>query len=186
MDTEALAERVRAHGMQGRVTIGHVTTLAAMSLAEQSSALDLLAAAGIALVLLPRHGSLSCRPRAQPRPDRARPRAARVRVAIAKNNIQNPLAPFGNGNLLHAAWLAAITRRVCAAASLCYFLDAITSKPTAILGLSEHGPVAGAPAHLAIVDALRGEDVLSLAPPVLATLREGRLVHSLAGAISQT
>jgi cytosine deaminase len=182
-----LAELVHANSMEGRVTIGHVTTLAAMSVDQQSRALDLLAGAGISLVVLPAtdlylagHGEPGTRSLAPIE----RARAAGVRVAIANNNIQNPFAPFGNGNLLQAAWLAAIARRARDPATRRLFLEAITTEPTAILGLPAHGPTVGAHAHLAIVDALRGEEVLTLAPPVLATLRGGSLVHSLGAAVS--
>jgi cytosine deaminase len=179
-----LAERVQALGMQGRVTIGHVTTLAAMAPADQARALDLLGRAGIALIVLPAtdlylagHGDPGTRSLAPIE----RARAAGVRVAIANNNIRNPFAPFGNGNLLQAAWLAAIMRRANDPDARRSFLEAITTEPAAILGLREHGPTAGARAHLAIVDAVQAEDVVAMAPPVLASLRGGRLVHSLTG-----
>jgi cytosine deaminase len=179
-----LAERVCALGMQGRVTIGHVTTLAAMPVIDQAHAFELLARAGIALVVLPAtdlylggHGEPGTRSLAP----LERARAAGVHAAIANNNILNPFAPFGNGNLLQAAWLAAITRRANDPNVRRLFLEAITTEPAAILGIREHGPKVGACAHLAIVDAVRAEEVVAMAPPVLATIRSGRLVHSLSG-----
>ena len=109
-----VVERTRALAMGGRVTIGHVTTLAAMPADAQARALDALASAGIALVVLPAtdlylggHGEPGTRSLAP----WERAIDAGVRVAIANNNIDNPFAPFGNGNLLQAAWLAGITRR---------------------------------------------------------------------------
>src|SRR5206468_7229042 len=77
---------------------------------------------------------------------------AGVRVAIANNNLENPFAPFGNGNLLQAAWLAGITRRAATPAQARALLDAITHGPAAILGLPPHGPTPGAIAHLIVVD----------------------------------
>jgi len=175
-----VAERVRAHGVQGQVTIGHATTLAAMPIDAQAAALDLLAKSGIALVLLPatdlylagvgEPGTRSLAPL-------ARARAAGVRVAIANNNLQNPFAPFGNANLAQAAWLAGVIGRAAEPTTRRWLFEAITSAPASLLGLPAHGPVTGAWAHLAVFDAAREEDVVLTAPAVLATLRAGRLVY---------
>ncbi|HEX4335935.1 MAG TPA: amidohydrolase family protein [Polyangiaceae bacterium] len=182
-----VAERTRAHGMQGRVTIGHVTTLAAMNADAQSAALDVLAACDIAIVVLPAtdlylagHGEPGTRSLAP----LERARRAGVRVAIANNNIQNPFARFGNGNLVQAAWLAGITRRAADAVAQRYLYEAITSEPSRILGLAPHGPTAGALAHLAILDAEREDDIVVLSPPVLATIRAGNLVHALGDGVA--
>jgi cytosine deaminase len=180
-----VVERTRAHGMAGQVTIGHVTTLAAMPPDAQARALQALAEAGIALVVLPAtdlylggHGEPGSRSLAP----WERAADAGVRVAIANNNLENPFAPFGNGNLLQAAWLAGLTRRAAAPARRRTLFDAVTRAPAAILGLPPHGPATGADAHLALLDGDGdGPDVALRAPAVLATLRAGRLVHALAG-----
>jgi cytosine deaminase len=175
-------ERTRAHAMAGRVTIGHVTTLAAMPRDAQARALDAMAAAGVALVVLPAtdlylvgHGEPGSRSLAP----WERAADAGVRVAIANNNFENPFAPFGNGNLLQAAWLAGIVRRGVEPARRRALFEAITRAPAAILGLPPHGPAAGAEAHLAVLDSDEPADVVLRAPSVVATLRAGRLVHAL-------
>jgi len=125
-------ERTRALAMGGRVTIGHVTTLAAMPVDAQARALDALASAGIALVVLPAtdlylggHGEPGTRSLAP----WERAIDAGVRVAIANNNIENPFAPFGNGNLIQAAWLAGLARRGSASSRRRALFDAITRTP---------------------------------------------------------
>jgi cytosine deaminase len=179
-----VVERVRAHGVPGRVTLGHVTTLAAMTPEAQAAALDLLASAGISLVVLPAtdlylagHGEPGTRSLAPI----ARARRAGVRVAIANNNLHNPFAPFGNASLLQAAWLAGIVQRLADAEGRRILLEAITREPAAILGLPAHGPSEGALAHLALLDTHDPEHSVSLAPAVLATLRNGCLTHRLSG-----
>jgi cytosine deaminase len=179
-----VCERTRAHGMAGRVTLGHVTTLAAMSSDAQAAALDRLAECGIAVVVLPAtdlylagHGEPGTRSLAP----WERAAARGVRVAIANNNVCNPFAPFGNGNLLQAAWLAGIARRASTPASRATLFEAVTSAPARILGLEPHGPVAGAAAHLAVLDAIDPDEVVLEAPAVVATLRAGRLVSRLSG-----
>jgi len=179
-----VVERTRAHGMAGRVTVGHVTTLAAMAPDAQARALHSLAAAGIALVILPATDLYLAgqgEPGARSLAPWERAIDAGVRVAIANNNIENPFAPFGNGNLLQAAWLAGLVRRAVAPARRRALLDAITHVPAAILGLPRHGPAAGAEAHLALLDTEESAGVALRAPAVLATMRGGRLVHTLAG-----
>jgi cytosine deaminase len=175
-----VVERTRAHAMHGRVTIGHVTTLAAMPPDLQARALDALAAAGIALVVLPAT-DLYLAGQGEPGTRSLAPweRAldAGVLVAIANNNIENPFAPFGNGNLLQAAWLAGLVRRTATPARRRALLDAITRTPAAILGLPAHGPAAGAEAHLALLDTDQPREAALRAPTVLATLRAGQLVH---------
>lgn len=179
-----VVERVRAHGVAGRVTLGHVTTLAALAPDAQAAALDLLASAGIALVVLPAtdlylagHGEPGTRSLAPI----ARAHRAGVRVAIANNNLQNPFAPFGNASLLHAAWLAGIVQRMADTESRGFLLEAITRAPAEILGLPLHGPIEGALAHLLVLDTDDPASAVAMSPPVLATLRSGRLTHHLAG-----
>jgi cytosine deaminase len=175
-----VVERTLAHGMQGKVTIGHVTTLARMSPSAQASALDALARADIALVLLPAtdlylagHGEPGVRSLAP----LERARAAGVRIAIGNNNIQNPFAPFGNGNLLQAAWLTGLVRRMNGADAAALLLGAISTEPAKILGLSAHGPTAGARADLALLELSDTRSIVHSAPPVLATLTRARLSH---------
>jgi cytosine deaminase len=179
-----VVERTRAHAMSGRVTIGHVTTLAAMAPDAQARALAALAEAGIALVVVPAtdlylagHGEPGTRSLAP----WERAAEAGVRVAIANNNIDNPFAPFGNGNLLQAAWLAGLTRRAVTPDRRRLLFEAVTSGPAAILGLPPHGPVVGSAAHLALIDTRHAEDAVLCAPAVLATLRAGRLVYAAKG-----
>jgi cytosine deaminase len=173
-----VAERTAAHGMAGLVTVGHVTTLAAMAPGERSATLDLLARNGISLVVLPAtdlyltgHGDPGTRSLAPVE----LATAAGVRTAIASNNLHNPFAPFGNGSLLHAAWLTGITRRTADPLARQRLLDAITTVPAGILGLPAQGP--GAEPHLILVDAEEPDEVILQAPPTVATLRSGRLVY---------
>lgn len=177
---ELVLERTRAHGLAGRVTLGHVTTLAAMTPDARARGLNALARAGVALVLLPATdlflaghgdpGSRSLAPFEQAR-------AAGVRVALANNNLENPFAPYGNGNLLMAAWLTGITQRIATPDGRRALLEAITTVPARILELPAHGPELGALAHLTLLHSERLDQVVLEVPPVLATLHGGMIVH---------
>lgn len=172
-----VVERTRALGLAGRVVVGHVTTLAAMAPDDQARALAALAEAGIGLVVAPAtdlylagHGEPGTRSLAPIE----RALAAGVRVAIATNNLANPFAPYGNGSLLHAAWLAGLTRRVQPTASL---LATISTGPAALLGLDAPTAAPGAPADLVVLDTTDADAVVERCPAVLATVRVGRLTH---------
>ena len=177
---DLVIERTLALGMAGRVTVGHVTTLVALTPDEQAEALDRMAAAGIALVAVPvtdlylgGHGEPGTRSLAPVE----RAIDAGVAVAIANNNVANPFAPYGNASLLQAAWLSGITRRVNSQNGRARLLDAITATPAAILDLGVHGPAVGAIAHLAVLDTTDPADIVAQSPPVVATVRAGALVH---------
>jgi cytosine deaminase len=179
----AVVERTVAHGMQGRVTVGHCTTLAALAPDAQRAVLDDLAAASIGLVVLPfsdlhltGHGEPGTRSIAPV----ARAAAAGVAVAVATNNLANPFAPSGNGSVLQAAWLAGVVQRAVGAVDDRLLLDAITTTPARLLDLDPHGTRPGEAADLVVLDATDPTAVVSQAPAALATLRAGRLVHRLA------
>ncbi|MDQ1715854.1 MAG: cytosine/creatinine deaminase [Frankiaceae bacterium] len=183
-----VADRTRAHGMAGAVTIGHVTSLAAMPPDEQQRAFDVLAALDIALVALPvtdmflaGHGEPGQRSIAPVE------RAVRsgVRVAIGNNNIGNPFAPFGNANLLHAAWLTGIVRRLGSLDERGHLLAAVTTGPASILGLTAHGTAVGERADLVVLDCDDVSTAVLQAPVALATIRGGDIVHTVSSPFRQ-
>lgn len=175
----AVAQRTDAHGMAGLVTVGHVTTLAAMSPDRQAETLSTLADSGISLVVMPAtdlfltgHGEPGSRSMAP----YERAVAAGVRTAIANNNIGNTFAPFGNASLLQAAWLAGLLRRAASTRDAATLLHAITRAPAGILGLRSHGTEVDELADLVIVQDDTPDQVLLRAPAVAASLRRGLLV----------
>jgi cytosine deaminase len=183
-----VADRTVAHGMQGRVTIGHVTTLAAMTVTQQSAAFAQLAAADIALVVLPAtdlylagHGQPGTRSVAP----LERAVGAGVRTAIGNNNIANPFSPFGNGNLLQAAWLTGLVHRAAGPEQRRQLLDAVTSAPAQMLGLPSHGTRPGDVADLVVVDASDPETAILEAPHALATIAAGRVVAQVVTPLRQ-
>ena len=168
-----VVDRTAALGMAGLVTIGHVTTLAAMHPYTQSAVLESLAVQGISLVVLPAtdlwltgHGEPGSRILAPY--DRAL--AAGVRTAIGNNNISNGFAPFGNASQLHAAWLAGLMRH-----TFDGLLAAVTTEPAGILGLEPHGTEPGQWADLVVLDSDEVASVMRQAPAVRDTVRRGRL-----------
>ncbi|MBW9116515.1 amidohydrolase family protein [Rhizobium cauense] len=111
-DLPAVIEATERHGWQGRVAIGHVTNLSAMPLTDVIDIADKLAAAGIALTVLPAT-DLFLTGRTH---DRLVPRGVApahviakrgVVTSIATNNVMNPFTPFGDASLIRMANLYA-------------------------------------------------------------------------------
>lgn len=111
-DLPAVIDATFRHRWQGRVAIGHVTNLSAMSQAEIVSIADRLTEAGIALSVLP-STDLFLNGRSH---DRLVPRGVApahllagrgVVTSIATNNVLNPFTPYGDASLIRMANLYA-------------------------------------------------------------------------------
>ena len=177
---DAVVELTRAHGMEGRVAVGHVTSLAAMSPRAVEQRAAALAAAGVGVIALP-CTDVFLGGRAA---DRARPRglapigalaAAGVDVAVATNNIQNAFTPYGDGALLQVAWLAGLVGQMPPGPGHRALLEMVTSAPARILGHEPHGPAVGALADLVVLDVCDPSAAVARPAAALATICGGRL-----------
>ena len=117
LDILGVAERTLAHGMQGQVTVGHLTSLGSVEAERAREIAELIARAGISVVALPNTDSFL-----NGRDDAVAPRRgltpvrmlleAGVNVALATNNVQNAFTPFGRGRITETAMMLA---------ALCHF-----------------------------------------------------------------
>jgi cytosine deaminase len=177
----AVIERTRAHGMQGRVTAAHCCALSAIASAEAKYITEQLAKAGIAVVTLPA-ANLFLQGRDI---ERLSPRgltrlsellAAGVRVAAASDNIQDAFMPIGSGDLLELARWTVVAGHL-GLRDLRTAFDMISAAPAAIMGLSAGwGIRPGARADLLITDAEDVEDLVATGAKNRAVLVGGRLV----------
>ena len=178
---DAVIERTRAHGMQGRVTAGHCCALSALPRDEARRIIANFAAAGISVITLPA-ANLFLQGRDA---DRLPPRGlapvrdlitAGVTVAAASDNIQDPFLPIGSGDLLEVArWTLAAGQL--GLADLRAAFDLVSAAPAAILGLGANWGIAiGARADLLIADAEDVEDLVATGANNRAVLVAGRLV----------
>jgi cytosine/creatinine deaminase len=178
---DAVIERTRAHGMQGRVTAGHCCALSALPRDESRRIIADLAAAEISVVTLPA-ANLFLQGREF---ERLPPRgltpvrdliAAGARVAAASDNIQDPFLPIGSGDLLEVARWTLVAGQL-GLADLRAAFDLVSAAPASILGLGANGGIAiGARADLLIVDAEDVEDLVATGARNRAVLVAGRLV----------
>lgn len=100
-----IAERTAATGYQGRVTLGHVTSLAAFTPEAVTPIIDLLQETGVSIVTLPAT-DLYLGARNDPYNQRRclapvrRLRDGGVNVTYSSNNIRNAFTPFGKADPL--------------------------------------------------------------------------------------
>jgi cytosine deaminase len=178
---DAVIERTRAHGMQGRVTAGHCCALSAAAPDEAKRIVAGLAQAGIAVITLPAANLFLQGRDAEQMPARGLTRvrellAAGVPVAAASDNIQDPFVPTGSGDLLEVArWT--LTAGHLGLQDLPAAFAMISASPAAMIGLGKDwGIRTGARADLLITDCDDIDDLVATGATRRAVLVAGRLV----------
>jgi cytosine deaminase len=178
---DAIIERTRAHGMQGRVTASHCCALSAAAADEAARIIEDLAEAGIAIVTLPA-ANLFLQGRGAPSlPPRGLTRvrellAAGVPVAAASDNIQDPFVPTGSGDLLEIGRWTLLSGHL-GLTELQTAFDMVSSVPASIIGLGgDWGIHCGARADLLITDAEDPGDLVATGSLDRTVLVGGRVV----------
>ena len=169
-----------AAGWQGRVTVGHLTELAALPVAHQEDLAEQIADAGIGVICLPatdlyllgRRDDHNVRRGLTPI---ARLLAAGVPVALASNNIRNAFTPVGTADLAHMAFVAAVAAHMGTPDAMRALLDAITVHPARMLRLAGYGLARGCHADLVVWDCERPEEVVATLPSRVLVLKRGRV-----------
>ena len=93
---ELIAERTRALGMEGNVTISHAFALSSVDPGRQAALVELLAGCDIAITTVAPGNR-------EPMPIEAL-RSAGVRVGLGQDGIRDYWSPYGNGDMLERAW----------------------------------------------------------------------------------
>ncbi|MBX9455364.1 MAG: amidohydrolase family protein [Rhizobium sp.] len=177
-DLPAVIAATMRHGWQGRVAIGHVTNLSAMTPAEVIMIAHRLAEAGIALTVLPATDLfLSGRGH-----DRLVPRgvapahvmaACGVVTSIATNNILNPFTPLGDASLVRMANLYANIMQISRDDDILRVFDMVGQSAARQLG-APHGLSVGADATIVLVDTSGPKAVVREIARVVAGWKNGR------------
>ncbi|WP_280303514.1 amidohydrolase family protein [Nocardia abscessus] len=179
---EYIAEVTERSGMRGRVTLGHVTSLAAQQPRRRRRILDRLACAGVAVVSLPatdmhlggRRDTTNIRRGIAPIRDLW---AAGVRTAYSSNNIRNAFTPYGNADLLDVGLFLAQTCHLSGPEDLARVLDMATTDAAMVIGIADrYGIRPGAAADLVVLSTHRVADILLDRPDRYFVLKAGRIV----------
>lgn len=157
MTIEYLCDKTIAEGYQGRVSVGHLTALAAVEPVERDRIIAKMAEAQISVMCLPatdlhlgaRNDAYNMRRAVTP------VRALRdggVNVCLATNNIRNLFTPYGTGDLFQIAALAIPVCHLGGADDLPTVLPMMTDNAAKALGIENYGIAAGNQADMVLLD----------------------------------
>jgi cytosine deaminase len=185
-----IAEETMRRGWQGRVTLGHMSEMAALPPDELDRVARVLAQAGVAVIVLPAT-DLYLMGRKDVRAVRRgiapvkRLLAAGVTVAAATNNVRNAFTPLGTAGLPLMGYLLGVAAHMGADPELRQTLDMLTTHPARILRRPDHGLAVGGRADLVIWEAERAEDVVAALAPCRLVVKAGRVSIEHARAVAE-
>jgi cytosine deaminase len=166
MHLDEVCRQTEAAGWDGRVAIGHVTKLSAVEPERFAAIAKRLAAAGVAVTVLPAtdlylmgRGHDHNVPRGVTAAHRLLGHG--VVCSIATNNVLNPFTPFGDCSLMRMANLYANIAQIGRPADLSSCLDMVTVLPAKLMKLEDYGIAIGHPADLVVLDC--GDPALAVA-----------------------
>jgi cytosine deaminase len=182
LSIEYLARKTIARGWQGRVEVGHVTALGALPPERLTCVAELLRDASISVVALPltdlhlggRSDTFNVRRALAPVKALL---AAGVNVAVSTNNIRNAFTPYGNADVLQAAFLLLAAGHLGDAETLPHVVELVTTRAAQAIGLSptDYGTAPGCTADLVVLDTYRVSDVMLDLPARRWVLKSGRI-----------
>jgi cytosine deaminase len=175
-----IAEKAIELGWQGRVSLGHVTSLAALTREEAMPVVERLRDAQVTIVTLPAT-DLYLGGRGDERNQRRglTPvhllRDSGVNVTFSSNNVRNAFTPFGKADMLQIGNLLAHTAQFGTPHSQAEVLRMATYDAARSIGLSDYGLAEGRRADLMVLDSPLVADVLADIPPRLWVVKRGRV-----------
>ena len=168
LEIAALAERARAAGLEGRVTVSHGFCLGACPDDVFEHLAGAMAEAGMSLVT---HGG-----GASPLPPVKRLRERGVEVFIGNDDVRDTWAPYGNGDLLIRAMLLSWRSGFRADGDLAIAFDCASAAARRVFGHDDRGIAEGAPADLFTVHAETLGEAVAQHPPRGLVFKGGQLV----------
>ncbi|MDR3400542.1 MAG: amidohydrolase family protein [Pandoraea sp.] len=176
-----IAQRTIDTGFQGRVSLGHVTSLGALDNDELAPVIEQIRLAGISIVTLPATDLyLGGRKDTQNQRRGLTPvkalHSAGVNVAYSSNNVRNAFTPFGKADMLQIGNLLAHVAQFGVPEHQQAILDMGTHNAARAIGLShDYGIAVGKQADLIILDTFKVADALLDIPPRLWVIKRGRI-----------
>ena len=165
---QAIAERSRALGMQGKVAISHAFALGSASADRAARTCDPLGEAQIAIMS---HG-----PGGAPMPPLKLLAEHGVRLFAGSDNIRDAWSPFGNGDMLERTMMIAYRANFRHDRELLATLDMATGGAASVLGVPDYGLQPGHPADLVAVDAPSPVEAIVARPRRRLVMKAGRVV----------
>lgn len=178
---EYLCRKTIAEGFQGKVSVGHLTSLGAFPPDQLQPLLELMAEAQINVMCLPatdlhlggRNDAYNVRRALTP--VRALQKAG-VNVCLGSNNIRNAFTPYGNGDLFQIAMLAIPTAHLGGADDLPGVLPMITTRTAKALDIRNYGLEQGCNADMVLLDTKKVIDAVIDLPDKLYVIKNGKVI----------
>jgi cytosine deaminase len=179
MDIRQVLELTERYRRGGRVVVGHMAKLSLMPPPESAAMARRLAAAGIAVTVLP---ATDLYLMGRDRDHDVRRGVADVNhlaehgvtCSLSSNNILNPATPYGDCSLIRIANLHANVLQVIGAMRLRELFLMLSEHSARLLGLADYGLEVGNPADIAVIDATTPEQAVAEIRPPLAVWKRGR------------
>ena len=168
LEISALAERTRAAGLDGRVTVSHGFCLGACPDEVFERLAGAMAGAGMSLVT---HGG-----GASPLPPVKKLRERGVEVFAGNDDVRDTWSPYGNGDLLVRTMLLSWRSGFRTDGDLAIAFDCASAAARRVFGHDDRGIALGAPADLFTVRAETLGEAVAQHPPRGLVLKGGRLV----------
>lgn len=176
-----IARKTIETGYQGRVALGHVTSLGALTAEEAKPVFELLRKANIHIVTLPATDVyLGGRKDEKNQRRGLTPvkalRQAGVGVAYSSNNIRNAFTPFGKADPLQIGNFLAHVAQLGSPEDQAYVLEMATHGAARAMGISDrYGIAVGKQADLVILDTLMVADAILDLPPRAWVIKKGKV-----------
>ncbi|MGN9908184.1 amidohydrolase [Phytohabitans sp. LJ34] len=165
---ELIAERTKAAGLDGRVTVSHAYALGQADGATQERIAGRLAEAGVAVVTAAVYDF--------PVPPIKKLLSAGVTVACGHDGVRDLWGPYGSGDMLERAMHVAYRSMFRRDEDIEIALTAATYGGARLLGIPAYGLAIGAPADLVVVDARTPAEAVVVHPVRDLVLKAGRVV----------
>jgi cytosine deaminase len=190
MTYEHVCRRTDEYKYGGRVAVGHVTKATSLSPDACDAMAKRLAAAGVALTVLPSTDLylMGRQHTADYNVTRGVVPAHRllhhgVNCSLSSNNILNPFTPFGDCSQMRMANLYANICQVGKKADMRECFNMVTQRPARMMRLVDYGLAVGKSADLVVLDASDPEMAVAELTPVLYAFKHGRKTVSRQPAI---
>ena len=178
---ETLAAESIRHGLQGRVTGSHLTSMHSMDNYYVSKLLPLMAEARLSAVANPlinitlqgRHDSYPKRRGMTRVPELL---AAGVDVALGQDCCMDPWYSFGSADMLEVASMAVHVAQMTSQDGIRACYAGVTDTAARVIGLDDYGLREGGPADFVLLQAADAFEAIRLRAARLAVVRRGRVI----------
>lgn len=182
---ETLAAETVRHGLRGRVTGSHLTSMHSMDNAYAGKLIGLMQEAGLhvmanPLINITLQGRYDTYPRRRGLTRVKELRAAGLRVGFGHDCVMDPWYGLGSHDMLEVASMGAHVGQLTGEAELRDCYRAVTEHPAAILGLDDYGLRPGCRADLVVLQARDPIEAIRLRPVRLWVIRAGRIIAETA------